>query len=96
MTPIERAAKAVALVYGWKSDEWKIRENVKEAYIRQARATIAAIEEPSQDMIEAGEIAISKVFSEFLSRREAGDIIDCLDIKVVWRAMHQALMEEGK
>ena len=75
MTPLERAAKAMM-----KLDVIK-----RESYPNLARATLAAIEEPSEDMIRRG----IKVLNEPVLRSDADTVTE------VWRAMIKAALEEA-
>ena len=46
MTMLEKAARALAVLDGWKEDHWR-------GFIAEARAVLAAIREPDEAMLSA-------------------------------------------
>lgn len=92
MTPLERAARALAMRYycgrnGQPPDDpWNVQavEIAWKAYVKEARAVLQAIREPSAEMIDIGAVCSSSVPIPTTAKR-------------IWEAMiDQALAETPK
>jgi len=85
MTPLERAARALVDNYPLDGGESPL---AWQEVLPVARAVIVAIREPSEGMLEAA-------YRDLNLSREDADTPD-VEITRAWRAMIDALLEEGK
>lgn len=77
MTPLKRAAKAIADNHAWADARFA------------AHAALVAIEEPSEAMIEAGLASLGLASSPI-------GLTTAHHLRLAWRAMHKAMMDETK
>jgi hypothetical protein len=78
-TAIDRAAKAI-------SEATLVTADGKTCPQNAARAALATTSEPTQEMIEAGEDFVERMFDE------PGGAVTRLIVTELWRTMHDAMM----